>query len=247
MSDKDDFIQGLQEQYGEPGHDMSHPSSETWSGLASNLLGATSATIGGLGKGAVQSFGNAPWASIPNEDGKSPVLNWAKSENKDYPVAEKAGRYAAEYGPLALLPEIGGEAAMARLFSVPRNAAGQLEKLPALAKVMAKGLEGTWKGAVGGATQGDTKTGAAVGGGTAAGSAAFMALPWWLKSALTTGAVVGAREGGAHLPAGSWHLAHPLALLAAAALGKFPGMSGALGAKAFGGDSGDSQEKPDPF
>ena len=237
MSDKDDFIQGLQEQYGEPGHDMSHPSSETWSGLASNLLGATSATIGGLGKGTVQSFGNAPWASIPNEDGKSPLLNWAKTEDKDYPVAEKAGRYAAEYAPLAVMPELGGVRAASKI----------IPEFPRAARVIGKGLEGTWKGAVGGATQGDTKTGAAVGGGTAAGSAAFMALPWWLKSALTTGAVVGAREGGAHLPAGSWHLAHPLALLAAAAMGKFPGMSGALGAKAFGGDSGDSQEKPDPF
>jgi hypothetical protein len=237
MSDKDDFIQGLQEQYGEPGHDKSHPSSETWSGLASNLLGATSATIGGLGKGAVQSFGNAPWGSIPNEDGKSPLLNWAKTEDKDYPVAEKAGRYAAEYGPLALLPELGGV----------RVASKIIPEFPRAARVIGKGLEGAWKGAVGGATQGDTKTGAAVGGGTAAGSAAFMALPWWLKSALTTGAVVGAREGGAHLPAGSWHLAHPLALLAAAALGKFPGVTGALGAKAFGDEGGEPQKRPEPF
>jgi hypothetical protein len=229
----EDFVSGLKEQFGEPGHDMSHPNAQTWSGLGSSLLGATSATVSGMGKGAVSTFGGM----IPNEDGKSPVLNWAKSENTDYPIAEKAGRYAAEYAPLTLLPELGGV----------RVASKIIPELPRVARVLGKGVEGAWKGAVGGATQGDPKTGAEVGGGTAAGSAAFMALPWWLKSALTTGAIVGAREGGAHLPAGSWHLAHPLALLAAAALGKFPGVTGALGAKAFGDEGGEPQKRPEPF
>lgn len=233
----DDFVNGLKEQYGEPGHDNSHPNAQTWGGLASSLLGATSATVSGLGKGAVQSFGNAPWGSIPNADGQSPVLNWAKSENKDYPVAEKAGRYAAEYGPLALLPELGGVRAASKI----------IPEFPRAARIIGKGLEGTWKGAVGGATQGDAKTGAEVGGGTAAGTAAFMAAPSWLKYMTGLAALEAAHSGGARLPWGSFHMAHPLALMAASVLGKFPGLSGALGAKAFGGDSGGEQKRPEPF
>lgn len=233
----EDFVKGLQKQFGDPGHDMSHPNSGTWSGLASNLLGSTSATISGLGKGLVTSVENSPLGSIPNEDGKSPVMNWAKSENKDYPVAEKAGRYAAQYGPLALLPNLGGE----------RAAAWAIPELPRLARIAGKALEGTWKGAVGGATQGDPKTGAEVGGGTAAGTAAFMAAPSWLKYMAGLAALESVREGGVRLPWGSWHMAHPLAAMSAAVLGKAPGVSGALGAKAFGGDSGGEQKRPEPF
>ena len=225
----DDFVNGLKEQYGEPGHDNSHPNAQTWGGLASSLLGATSATASGLGKGAVQSFGNAPWGSIPNADSQSPVLNWAKTEDKDYPVAEKAGRYAAEYGPLALLPEMGGVRAASKI----------IPEFPRAARIIGKGLEGTWKGAVGGATQGDTKTGAEVGGGTAAGTAAFMAAPSWLKFLVGMGVLDAAHEGGGvRLPWGTYHLAHPLATMAATVLGFAPGVSGALGAKAFGDDSG---------
>jgi hypothetical protein len=250
MSDSsEDFVNGLKEQYGEPGHDKSHPQAQSWSGLASNLLGSTSATISGMGKGLAQMGAPPGGVSLREADPEGPVASWAKSENKDYPVAEKAGRWAAEYGPLAVMPETGGgEAAMARLFSVPRNAAGQLEKLPRLAQVMSKGLEGTWRGGVGGATQGDTKTGAEVGGGTATGTAAFMAAPSWVKTLAGLAALEGVREGGAKLPWGSWHMAHPLALMAATLLGKFPGLSGALGAKAFGGGGdGDNQERREPF
>ena len=235
MSDSsEDFVNGLKEQYGEPGHDKSHPQAQSWSGLASNLLGSTSATISGMGKGVVQTFGGM----IPDDDGKSPVKNWAKSENKDYPVAEKAGRWTAEFGPLALLPSIGAEGVMAR--TIP--------EFPRVARVIGKGLEGTWKGGVGGTTQGDTKTGAEVGGGTATGTAAFMAAPSWVKTLAGLAALEGVREGGAKLPWGSWHMAHPLALMAATLLGKFPGLSGALGAKAFGGQpGGDNQERREPF
>jgi hypothetical protein len=210
-----------------------HPAGGDWSTTAGQLLGSTSATISGLGKGAVNAVESSAFGSIPNEDGKSPVMNWAKSENKDYPVAEQAGRWAAEYGPLALLPDLGGV----------RAARTVIPELPRLARVVGKGLEGTWKGAVGGATQGDTKTGAEVGGGTAAGTAAFMAAPNWLKTLIGIGALEGGHDiaaSGGRLPWGMWHAAHPLALLAAAALGKFPGLTGAIGAKAFGdGDRGD--------
>lgn len=235
----EDFVKGLQKQFGEPGHDNSHPNAQTWSGLGSSLLGATSATVSGLGKGIVNSVENSPLGSIPNDDGKSPVMNWAKSENKDYPVAEKAGRYAAEYAPLVMLPELGGV----------RVASKIIPELPRVARVLGKGAEGAWKGAVGGATQGDPKTGAEVGAGTAAGTAAFMAAPNWLKTIIGLGALEGGRDlaGGGRLPYGMWHMAHPLALLAAAALGKFPGVTGALGAKAFGDEGGEPQKRPEPF
>ena len=68
-----------------------------------------------------------------------------------------------------------------------------------------------------------------------------MAAPNWLKTIIGLGALEGGRDmaGGGRLPWGMWHFAHPLALLAATALGKFPGVTGALGAKAFGDDGGD--------
>jgi hypothetical protein len=231
----EDFVKGLQRQYGEPGHDKSHPMA-SWGQLGSNLLGATSATVSGLGKGIVNTVESLPGASIPNEDGKSPVMNWAKSENKDYPVAEKAGRWAAEYGPLALMPDIGAPGAFAR--AVP--------ELPRLARVAGKGVEGLWKGAVGGQTQGDAKTGAEVGGGTAAAASVLRQFPhiMWPAGFM---AIEAAREGGVKLPWGFWHLSHPLAALAAAAMGLAPGVSGALGAKAFGDEGGSNQKRPEPF
>jgi hypothetical protein len=213
---------------GRPDFGDQHPAAAgggDWTGTAEKLLGATGATIGGLGKGAVQSFGNTPWGSIPNEDGKSPVLNWAKTEDKNYPVAEKAGRYAAEYGPLALMPELGGAGFAAKM--VP--------ELPRLARIVGTGIEGTAKGALGGATQGDTKTGAEAGGAGAASRAAFMAAPNWLKTMIGLGALEAARSGGERLPWGSWHMAHPLAIMAAALLGGKPGVTGAAAAKMFGG------------
>jgi hypothetical protein len=199
-------------------------------GLASNLLGSTSATIGGIGKGLAQIGAPPGGASLREADPKGPVATWAKTEDKDYPTAEKAGRLAAQYGPLAMIPSVGLEGLAAK--TIP--------EFPRVAGVIGKGLEGTWKGGVGGATQGDPKTGAEVGGGTAAGSAAFMAAPGWLKSVLAMGALMGGREmTGGRLPWGAYHMAHPLALLAAAALGRFPGLSGAFGAKALGDGSGD--------
>ena len=249
----EDFVKGLQKQFGEPGHDNSHPNAQTWSGLGSSLLGATSATVSGLGKGIVNSVENSPLGSIPNDDGRSPVMNWAKSENKDYPVAEKAGRYAAEYAPLALLPELGGV----------RVASKIIPELPRVARVLGKGVEGAWKGAAGGAAEANVDTpsgdeagrrvarGAAEGAGTTvalgAGQAALRAMPYWVLPAAIAG---GELMHGRFLP---WHIrhamgmAHPLALLAAAAMGKFPGVTGALGAKEFGDDGGKPQKRPEPF
>jgi hypothetical protein len=201
-----------------------------WAETGEKLLGATSATIGGLGKGLAQMGAPPGGVSLQEADPKGPVASWATTEDKDYPVAEKAGRVAAQYGPLVMMPALGGEGLVAR--AIP--------EFPRIARVIGAGLEGTAKGAVGGASQGDTKTGAKVGGGTAAGTAAFMALPSWAKTLTALAALEGGRDmaGGGRLPWGTWHMAHPLALMAATILGKFPGVSGALGAKAFGGGDG---------
>jgi hypothetical protein len=206
---------------GRPDFGDQHPAA-AGGGLASDLLGSTSATISGLGKGLAQMGAPPGGVSLREADPQGPVATWAKTENKDYPVAEKAGRWTAEYGPLALMPDIGAPGALAR--AVP--------ELPRLARVVGKGLEGTWKGAVGGATQGDTKTGAEVGGGTAAAASVLRQFPQLMWPAGFM-AIEAAREG-VKLPWGFWHLSHPLAALAAAAMGWAPGVSGALGAKALG-------------
>jgi|SRR5580693_6079812 hypothetical protein len=214
---------------GRPDFGDQHPAAAgggDWTGTAEKLLGATGATIGGLGKGAVQSFGNAPWASIPNEDGKSPVLNWAKTEDKNYPVAEKAGRYAAQYGPLAIIPSVGLEGLAAK--AIP--------EFPRAASIIGKGLEGTWKGAVGGATQGDAKTGAATGGGTAAAYNAYRMLPHQAQWMLPVAAIMAMSKAGGegYIPWDTRHILSYLAEAAAGLTGKLPGVAGALGAKAFG-------------
>jgi hypothetical protein len=200
-----------------------------WTGTAKDILGSTSATISGLGKGLAQMGAPPGGVSLNEADPQGPVATWAKSEDKQYPVAEKAGRWTAEYGPLALLPDIGAPGAFAK--AVP--------ELPRIARVVGKGAEGLWKGAVGGRTQGDPKTGAEVGGGTATAAAALKEFPQLMWPAGFM-AYEAARGGGVKLPWGAWHLSYPLAALAAAAMGFAPGISGAAGAKAFGeGKRGD--------
>jgi hypothetical protein len=199
-----------------------------WEETGEKLLGATSATIGGLGKGLAQMGAPPGGVSLQEADPKGPVASWATTEDKDYPVAEKAGRVAAEYGPLALMPELGGA----------KFAAKMAPELPRLARIVGSGIEGTAKGAFGGATQGDTKTGAEAGGAGALGRAAFMAAPSWLKYLAGMAALEAAHSEGGRLPWGSFHMAHPLAIMAAALLGGKPGLTGAVAAKMFGGDSG---------
>jgi hypothetical protein len=190
--------------------------------LASDLVGSTSATVSGIGKGLAQMGAPPGGVSLREADPKGPVATWAGSENKQYPTAEKAGRYAAEYGPLALLPDVGAPEAFAR--AVP--------ELPRLARVAGKGAEGLWKGGVGGYTQSNPKVGAETGGGTALAASALKQFPQLMWPAGFM-AIEAAREGG-KLPWGSWHLAHPLAALAAAAMGFAPGVSGAIGADLAG-------------
>lgn len=220
MSDDDKFFAHLRELSGQ--HEAQS------GGVVGNLMGATGATFMGMAKGV------ADMGQHLAGDPEGPIGDFAKSENKDYPTAEKAGRYTAEYGPLLFLPELGAEGLAAKV----------IPELPRVARIVGKGLEGTWKGAVGGLTQGDTKTGAEVGGGTAAATAAFMAAPSWVKTLTGLAALEAARSGGVSLPWGSWHMAHPLAAMAATALGKFPGLSGALGTKALGGGGGGEASQP---
>jgi hypothetical protein len=217
---------------GRPDFGDQHPAAGggDWTGTAERLLGATGATIGGVGKGLAQIGAPPGGVSLREADPKGPVATWAKTEDKNYPTAEKAGRLTAQFAPLALTPELGGGAFAAKM--VP--------ELPTLARIVGTGLEGTALGGAGGAMQGDAQTGAEAGGGGATGRAAFMAAPGWLKTIIGLAAMEAAREGGgAKLPWGSWHMAHPLAIMAAGLLGGRPGVTGAAAAKMFGGDGGD--------
>lgn len=194
--------------------------------LIGRLAGSTAATAIGIEKGAAQLGAPPGGVSLREADPTGPVATWAKTGNRDYPIAEGAGRAAVQYGPLAALPDVGAPGAFAR--AVP--------ELPRLARVAGKGAEGLWKGYVGGRTQGNSSVGEATGGGTAMAAEALQRFPQLMWPAGFM-AIEAARQGG-KLPWGSWHLAHPLAALAAIVMGLAPGVSGALGAKALGGDRG---------
>lgn len=205
-----------------------------------NLIGSTAATIGGIGKGVAQLGAPPGGRSLQDADPEGPVASWAKTEDKRYPIAEKAGRYAAEYAPLAALPDVGAPGAFAK--AVP--------EIPRIMNVAGKGAEGLWKGAVGGASQGNTKAGAVTGGATGTAASMLKQFPL-LRTLAGVAAIEGAREGGGggKMPWGSWHLAHPLAALAAAAMGFAPGVSGAIGADIAGpaqkdAGNGDQQRSP---
>jgi hypothetical protein len=187
-----------------------------------NLINSTAATFKGIEKGAAQLGAPPGGRSLQDADPEGPVATWAKTEDTRYPIAEKAGRYAAEYGPLAMLPDVGAPGAFAK--AVP--------ELPRLARVAGKGAEGLWKGYLGGSSQGNPKAGAATGGATGTAAAVLKQFPQlaWPAGFL---ALEAARSGG-NLPFGAWHLAHPLAALAAAAMGFAPGVSGAIGADIAG-------------
>lgn len=223
--DWEKFNRGYQEQAGNA--PASSGGGSSGGGLGADLLGATSATITGMGKGLAQMGAPPGGVSLNEADPKGPVATWAGTEDQRYPIAEKAGRYAAEYGPLAALPDVGAPGAFAK--AVP--------ELPRLARIAGKGAEGLWKGGVGGYTQGNPKAGAATGGGTAAAAATLKEFPQIMWPA-GFAAIEAAREGGLPLPWGAWHLAHPLAALAALVAGKAPGVAGALGAEAVGRDDG---------
>ena len=202
----------------------------SWMSTASRIAGSTAATVQGMGKGLAEMGAPPGGVSLRDADPKGPVATWAKSEEPDYPVAEGAGRLAAQYLPLAMLPSVGLEGLAAK--TIP--------EFPRAASIIGRGLEGTWKGGVGGATQGDTKTGAATGGGLSTAYRAYQMLPgprWMLPVAAIMAMSKAGGEG--YVP---WDVRHILSYLAEAAGGiaggKIPGVAGALGAKAFGGDDG---------
>ena len=228
MSDQDDeeatrkWLQG-----GAPKKGAGAPTSGDGGGgsdTLGNLVGSTEATIGGIGKGLSQLGAPPGGVSLQDADPEGPVASWAKTEDKRYPTAEKAGRYAAEYGPLFALPDVGAPEAFAK--AVP--------EIPKIMNVAGKGVEGLWKGYVGGATQGNAKAGAATGGATGTAAAMLKQFPL-LRTLAGVAALESAREGsGGKMPWGSWHLAHPLLAALAAAMGFAPGVSGAIGADIAG-------------
>jgi hypothetical protein len=227
MSDDDAFFSHLRELRGQ--HESSgDPSQSTFGRLA----GATEATVEGMGKGIANLSGNLPTlVGLPALHSK-----WASSTNKDYPVAEAAGRYLPELGGLAALPEAGvGEAATEL---VP-----ELAKVPRVAKAVGKVGEGLWKGYAGGAAEGDPKTGEEAGAGSAAVWEGLKAIP--NKGYLLGPAMLMAYEAskGGYMP---WDMRHALSYFAEAAAamtGKFPGVAGAMGAKAFGGGQPAPQQR----
>jgi hypothetical protein len=214
--DWDKFSKGLPTDAG--GADPSPPKT---------LLGATEATVEGMGKGIANFSGNLPrLIGLPALHSK-----WASSTNKDYPIADTIGRYAPEGAALAALPEMGVGRAVTGL--VP-----ELANVPKIANIIGKAGEGYWKGEVGGAAEGDSKVGGITGAGSAATAATISSLPHMLQYGLGLLALESAREmaGGGHnvLPWGSYHFAYPLSALAAMIMGKAPGVSGAIGAKYLG-------------
>jgi hypothetical protein len=201
-----------------------------WAETGEKLLGSTGATIGGFGKELAQMGAPPGGVSLQEADPKGPVATWAKTEDKNYPTAEKAGRYGPGAIGLMMMPDLGLEGLAAK--TIP--------EFPRAARIIGKGLEGTWKGGVGGATQGDPKTGSEVGGGTAAAYSAYRMLPGQAQWMLPVAAIMAMSKAGGegYIPWDTRHILSYLAEAAAGLGGKFPGLTGAFGAKALGGGDG---------
>jgi len=209
--------------------DTAHPQTrESWLHWGGELAASTY-------EGAVKGVADMPIVSSM----VSPQMReWAKTSDPKHPIAEGVGYYGAQYGPLALLPDVGLPAMAARTAPFWKPAA----------RIAGRVGEGLWKGAVGGATQGDPETGAVAGGGSSlareGARAAWRAMPTWAKTGLATSLPLLAYEaargerGGFQIP---WWMAHYLGEGAAGAAGVVagkPGVAGALGAKLSGGSDG---------
>lgn len=248
MSDHDKFISDLQDQYGEPGHDNSHPMAP-WGG---DLLMKGVEYGGAFARGALKQAALAPGLSymLPQA-----ITDYAKEKDPNHPQVEGAGRYVT---PSAV--------ALGGLPDLPMLAAGATA--PWILRAGSKVAQNAWKSAAGGAAEANTDTpsgdeagrrvarGAAEGVGTGLAvtgtQAALRAVPRWMLPG-----VIGAAQmahGGHYL----WHdirhaMGEAFAALAARAAKVPAGLTGAAGEAAAQkagyepGGSGGQDQQPEPF
>jgi hypothetical protein len=241
----DDFVSGLKEQYGDPGHDKSHPMAPWGGGLLQKGLEYG----GAFARGALKQAADAPGlrAIEPQK-----IADWAKELDPKHPDVEAAGRYVTPTSVmLGRLPDLPALAASATA-SWPARAASQL-------------AQNAWKSTLGGAAEANVDTpsgdeagrriarGGAEGLGTGlavtGAQAAARSMPYWMLPAMIAG---GELAGGRFMP---WHIRHAiaagltaLALRAARIPAGLVGAGGEAAAQKTGNEPGGNQsEQPDPF
>jgi hypothetical protein len=247
MSDTDQFIGDLKSQYGEPGHDKSHPMAP-WGGgfLQKGMEYGAAFARGGL-QGALDAPGVKTFSSMVEPQFVKDFLT-----EKKHPEVAGAGSYVTP-GTVALgaLPDLGMLAAKAGA--------------PLAVRAGSKLAQNAWKSTLGGASQAktDTKTpeeaasnvsrGAAEGLGTGlavtGAQAAARSMPYWMLPAVIAG---GELAGGRFMP---WHIRHAiaagltaLALRAARIPAGLVGAGGEAAAQQTGNEPGGSEgEQPEPF
>jgi hypothetical protein len=241
----EDFVNGLKEQYGEPGHDKSHPMAP-WGG---GLLQKGVEYGGAFARGALKQAAQAPGLRAIEPQG---IADWAKEVDPKHPDVEAAGRYVTPTSVvLGRLPDLPALAASATA-SWPVRAASQL-------------AQNAWKSTLGGAAEANVDTpsgdeagrriarGGAEGLGTGlavtGAQAAARSMPYWMLPAMIAG---GELAGGRFMP---WHIRHAiaagltaLALRAARIPAGLVGAAGEAAAQQTGNEPGDSEsEQPEPF
>ena len=251
MSDTDTFIGDLKSQYGEPGHDNSHPMAP-WGG---GFLQKGVEYGGAFARGALKQGFEAPGLRAIMPQGAS---DWIKSElsppagEAEHPKVEAAGRYVTPTSVvLGRLPDLSMLAAKATA--------------PWALRAGSKLAQNAWKSTVGGAAEAnvDTKSGDQAGANVTRGAAEGLgtglavtgaqavarSMPYWMLPAMIAG---GELAGGRFMP---WHIRHAiaagltaLALRAARIPAGLVGAGGEAAAQQTGNEPGGSQtEQPEPF
>jgi hypothetical protein len=241
----EDFVNGLKEQYGEPGHDKSHPMAPWGGGFLQKGLEYG----GAFARGALKQAADAPGlrAIEPQK-----IADWAKEVDPAHPKVEAAGRYVTPTSVvLGRLPDLGMLAAKATA--------------PWALRAGSRLAQNAWKSTLGGAAEANVDTpsgdeagrritrGAAEGLGTGlavtGAQAAARSMPYWMLPGLIAG---GELAGGRFMP---WHIRHAiaagltaLALRAARLPAGLVGAGGEAAAQQTGNEPGGSQtERPEPF
>jgi hypothetical protein len=244
----EDFVSGLKEQYGDPGHDKSHPMAP-WGG---GFLQKGAEYAGAFGRGALKQAALAPGLRAIEPQA---ILDYANEKDPKHPEVEGWGRYVTPTNVmLGRLPDL---PALARVAAD--------EGYPWLIRAGSQFAQNAWKSAAGGAAEADTDTktpeeaasnagrGAAEGLGTGiavtGAQTGLRMLPHWVAPAAIA---AGELAHGRFMP---WHIRHAiaagLAALAARAAKVPAGLVGAGGegaAQQTGNEPGGSQtERPEPF